>query len=264
MRRLIVPVVTFSCLCCATLPRATRTDVHVSGGLSRAQWTEPTTGCASFPPARQIDEQVQVGIAVTHENASGLELGGSVEGQRETVTASRDHPSPPDGARDYLLAGGGYVGGRWQHFAIAGGASFWNPGGIPYFAMEAGRLDKVWARLQVGRWRPFTDTRVATLGGAFKPFEGGQLEIWTGAVAPTLYVYPVANRILADARLADTQWGLGLTMSAQISDFFAIFLQLAGSQTPSGFIGLSFSPSALLESDPGPAAAPPGPLTATD
>ncbi len=247
MRRLVVPFVTLSCLCCATLPRATRTDVLVSGGIARTNWTENTGACASFPPARQLDDQVQVGVAVVHENANGLELGGAVEGMRETVTASRDHPTPPDGARDYLLGGGVYVGGKWRHFGFAAGGSGWASSGTPYFSMDFGRMEHVWAHVQIGRWRPFMDARYATLGGAFRPFEGGLLEIWAGATRPALWVYPVANRVPAGGQLGDAQLAAGLNMQAQVNDMFAIFLQVAGSQSPSGHIGISFSPSRLLE-----------------
>lgn len=257
MRRALVPLAALLTLCCATLPRQTRTDVEVSGGLGRAQWTEPVAACSGIPPAHQFDDQITGGVAVKQVMANGVEFGGSVEGVRETVTASRDHPTPPDGARDYLLGGGAFVGFRTLYIGSSIGGSVWHNGGMPFATLEAGKLDRVWGRAQFGHWKPFTDTRFATLGIAFRPFEGGELEIWGGGVAPTLYAYAVGNRHPADTRVGDATMAGGLTFSAQISEFLGLYLQVVGAAVPSGVIGVSFSPSALVAGEvPEPHEAP--------
>ncbi len=247
MRRALVPIVTLTCLCCATLPRPTRTDLQIAGGLAHTQWTESTPACSGFPPARQLDDQVQAGIAVVHQNATGLELGGSLEAVRETVTRSVNHPSPPDGARDSMLGGGAYVGVRRQNVGTAVGGVLFGRTLAPYFTLELGSLDKIWLHVQLGRWRPFTDARVASIGGVLRPFPGGELELWFGEAASGVYAYPVATRMPGQSSFADAKFGGGLNLHLQVSEVFALVAQVVASETPSGSFGISITPSKLVE-----------------
>lgn len=256
MRRLLIPAVTLLCLCCATLPRQTRTDVQVLAGGGKAEWVEPYS-CGNYPQAHQLDDQLVVGLAVRHENANGFEAAATVEGMRENVTGSVSHPTPPDGARDYLIGGGGYAGFRREWIGSALGFSAFPNTWLPYGLLELGALDTIWVRFQIGRWRPLSDTRIATVGLAFRPVADAEAEIWTGLTSAAMYQYPVASRVPGQGTLGETDWGGGVTFRGQANDYFGLFAQIAASAHPSGFVGISITPfPAAPERPDDPEAAP--------
>lgn len=250
MRRLLIPSFTLLCLCCATLPRQTRTDVQVYGGLARSQWTEPGTSCGGFPPAVQLDNLAQVGGAIEHHHEIGLDLGVAVEAQHETVTSSRNHPSPPDGAQDWLIAGGAYVGATQKYVAMRVGGSVWKDLAVPYVSISSGNMDKVWGNLQIGRWRPNTDTRLASVGLGFRPVPQVTVAPWFGIVSSVLWIYPVNGRSAGgDTHWGDVQPAPGITIDAKVNAAISLFVQAVAAPLPSGFVGIGFSPEALLHAD---------------
>jgi hypothetical protein len=253
MRRLLVPIVTLFCLCCATLPRQTRTEVQALGGAGTVEWSEPSYGCGGIPPAHQMDQQFIAGLAVKHEHADGFEFAGTVEGMRETVVKSDNHPTPPDGARDYVIGGGGFVGARSRYLAGALGLSATPSGAMPYGSFEAGKLDLAWAHLQVGRWRPLSDARIVSLGVGFKPMAQIEGEVWVGLTSAAIWRYPVATRLPAAGEYGNADLAAGAWIHGQVNEYVGFFAQLAAAEHPSGFVGLTFSPwqpAAHTDDDP--------------
>ena len=242
MRSYLVPVATLACLCCATMPRKSHTELQVSGGLARAVWTEPMPSCSGVPPAQQVSDQTQLALAVVHHGAEGMDVGVTVEGARDSVVRTANNPTPPPEGTDKLWAAGGfYVGGSFKYWNIGMGASGWYLGGLPYWSLSAGAMNRIWARGQFGRWRPLSDPRFASLGLGLSPIDGVELEVWGGAAERLLWIQPVADRVRAAGHLGDSFPAAGLDVHARLDDLFSVFVQAVGSTNPSFFVGIGIT-----------------------